>query len=79
MQLMLDALLHTACHHITNAWHTDCALFKRLQMSVPSLQIWGMIPDLTGGFNQLSSAYQDFVSQNMNSVLALHTAIFVIW
>jgi hypothetical protein len=48
-------------------------------LPVLPLQIWGMIPDLTGGFNQLSSAYQDFVSQNMNSVLALHTAIFVIW
>jgi hypothetical protein len=42
------------------------------------LQLWGMVPDLTGGFHQLTSAYQDFVSQNMNKVLSLHTAIFVL-
>jgi hypothetical protein len=38
-----------------------------------------MVPDLTGGFHQLSGAYQDFVSQNMDSILSLHTAIFVLW
>jgi hypothetical protein len=37
-----------------------------------------MIPDMTDGFAQLATAYQGFVSQNMNSVLGLHTAVFVL-
>jgi hypothetical protein len=49
------------------------------KLSAPPLQLWGMVPDLTGGFHQLSGAYQDFVSQNMDSILSLHTAIFVLW
>jgi hypothetical protein len=40
--------------------------------------IWNMIGDMTDGFSRLSTAYQDFVSQNMNSVLGLHTAVFVL-
>jgi hypothetical protein len=41
-------------------------------------QVWNMIPDMTDGFSRLSTAYQDFVTQNMNSVLGLHTAVFVL-
>jgi hypothetical protein len=37
-----------------------------------------MIPDMTDGFAQLATAYQGFVQLNMNSVLGLHTAVFVL-
>jgi hypothetical protein len=54
-------------HSITPAVH-----------AAPPQQIWNMIPDMTDGFSRLSTAYQGFVSQNMNSVLGLHTAVFVL-
>jgi hypothetical protein len=37
-----------------------------------------MIPDMTDGFSQLSTAYQGFVASNMNAVKGMHTAGFVI-
>jgi hypothetical protein len=41
-------------------------------------EIWSMAPDLTDGFSQLSSAYEDFVKSNMASVIGLHTAVCVL-
>jgi hypothetical protein len=41
-------------------------------------EIWGMANDLTDGFAQLSSAYEDFVKSNMASVIGLHTAVCVL-
>jgi hypothetical protein len=41
-------------------------------------QVWNMVTDMTDGFSQLSTAYQNFVNTNMNAVKGMHTAIFVI-
>ncbi|KAJ9510605.1 hypothetical protein QJQ45_027473 [Haematococcus lacustris] len=38
---------------------------------------WNTIPDMSGGFERLSEAYQVFVNDNLRVVLSLHICLFV--